>query len=85
MIIPIFAVKHPAPDHGDGGRSTHHGQKVDGPEATLELHLGIEQQSHQQGQDDAHRHGEDTEEDGVPGSFPELGGLEHLDVVVNAS
>ena len=38
-----------------------HGQEEDGAEGALALDLGVEQDGHQQGKEDAHRHRQDAE------------------------
>ena len=57
----VLAVEDPAPDHGHGGGGADQGQEEDGAEAALELHLRVEENGDEQGQDDAHGHRQDTE------------------------
>ena len=37
----VLGVENPFPNHGDGRRGHHHGQKVDGPECGLSLYFGV--------------------------------------------
>ena len=59
-------------------------QEEDGAESGAATDLAVEQHRHQQSQEDAHRHRQDTEQDGVAGGFPELYVLEHFHVVIDA-
>ena len=80
----VLGVEDPFPDHGDGGGSHDHGQEEDGAVGGAALDLAVQQDGHQQCQEDAHRHRQDAEKDGVPVRFPELGVLEHLHIVGDA-
>ena len=81
----VLAVENPAPDHRDGGGGANQRQEKDGAEAAFEFHLCVEQHSDQEGQGNAHRHGQDTKVNSVPGGLPEFSIPKHIHIVLQAN